>query len=603
MLHQDLLALGVGIQNDAADFLVDLCRQLLRNRVGLNHVASEEDLLLTAAVVDRTDQIAHAVLGDHALCHGGRALDVVGGTGGDVVQCELFRNAAAQKDNQIVQHLLTGGIELILLRQAHCEAAGASARDNRDGMHRILRRQAAGGNRVSGLVVSGQTGLLLSHDAALLLRSHDDLEEGILDLVHGDAAAVAACGEQCRLVEQILQIRAGKSGGGFGNRIKVDIACERLAARMDFEDLLTTLHIRCADIDLTVKASRTEQRRIQNVLTVGRRDDDDTFVGAEAVHLNQQLVERLLALVVSAAQSGASVASDRVDLVDEHDGRRVLLRLFEQVAHARCADTDIQLDEVRTGDRQERHTGLTGDRTGDQRFACARRSDQQDALRNACADRGKLLRILQEFNDFLQLRLFLIRTGDVVECHLALVISRQLGASLAELHGAASAAVALTVEHKEPEQGENADQNDIRDDAGPPRNRGVRDIILLDDALFMLTADLIAQIVPENLSVGERVVQDGIVFERCLQLVVLDGKGNNLFVFKRIDDLRIGHGGLRLRLQQRGDQNNQEHQNNQVKSKTPEIAVAFLLQKMGSLLRNRIYTDQPLIVSRCIPLA
>ena len=119
----------------------------------------------------------------------------------------------------------------------------------------------------------------------------------------------------------------------------------------------------------------------------------------------------------------------------------------------------------------------------------------------------------------------------------------------------------------------------------------------------MLTADLIAQIVPENLSVGERVVQDGIVFERCLQLVVLDGKGNNLFVFKRIDDLRIGHGGLRLRLQQRGDQNNQEHQNNQVKSKTPEIAVAFLLQKMGSLLHNRIYTDQPLIVSRCIPLA
>ena len=53
----------------------------------------------------------------------------------------------------------------------------------------------------------------------------------------------------------------------------------------------------------------------------------------------------------------------------------------------------------------------------------------------------------------------------------------------------------------------------------------------------MLTADLIAQIVPENLSVGERVVQDGIVFEHCLQLVVLDGKGNNLFVFKRIDDL------------------------------------------------------------------
>src|ERR1700674_177765 len=75
-------------------------------------------------------------------------------------------------------------------------------------------------------------------------------------------------------------------------------------------------------------------------------DDDDVRIGVEAVHLDQQLVEGLLALVVAAAQAGAPLASDGVDLVDEHDARRVLLRLVEQVADAAGADADEHLDEL-----------------------------------------------------------------------------------------------------------------------------------------------------------------------------------------------------------------------------------------------------------------
>ena len=48
----------------------------------------------------------------------------------------------------------------------------------------------------------------------------------------------------------------------------------------------------------------------------------------EAVHLDEQLVQRLLAFVVTAAEPGAAVATDRVDLVDEHDRRRRVLRLL-----------------------------------------------------------------------------------------------------------------------------------------------------------------------------------------------------------------------------------------------------------------------------------
>ena len=82
----------------------------------------------------------------------------------------------------------------------------------------------------------------------------------------------------------------------------------------------------------------------------------------EAVHLDEELVQRLLALVVTAAEAGAAMAADGVDLVDEDDAGRVLLALHEEVAHARGADADEHLDEVRARDREERHAGLAGDR-------------------------------------------------------------------------------------------------------------------------------------------------------------------------------------------------------------------------------------------------
>ena len=103
-------------------------------------------------------------------------------------------------------------------------------------------------------------------------------------------------------------------------------------------------------------------------------DQDDALAVAEAVHLDQQLVQRLLAFVVAAAETGAALAADGVDLVDEDDARAVLLGLLEQVTHARSADADEHLHEVRAGDGEERHARLTGDRAGQQRLAGAGRA-------------------------------------------------------------------------------------------------------------------------------------------------------------------------------------------------------------------------------------
>jgi hypothetical protein len=184
-------------------------------------------------------------------------------------------------------------------------------------------------------------------------------------------SACCARGEQRRLVDQVGQI-----GTGEARRAARDDAAstsgDRHLAHVHLEDLLATADVRQRHHDLAVEAARAQQRRIEHVRTVGRGDDDDAGRAFEAVHLDQQLVQRLLALVVAAAEAGAALATDRVDFVDEDDARRVLLGLLEHVAHARSADADEHLDEVGTGNREERHLGLAGDGLGQQGLAGTR---------------------------------------------------------------------------------------------------------------------------------------------------------------------------------------------------------------------------------------
>ena len=90
---------------------------------------------------------------------------------------------------------------------------------------------------------------------------------------------------------------------------------------------------------------------------------------------------------MAAADAGTALASDGIDLVDEDDARRVLLRLLKEVADTRGADTDKHLDEVRARNREERHTGLTGNGAREQRLTSARGAEEQDA--SGCGHRAR----------------------------------------------------------------------------------------------------------------------------------------------------------------------------------------------------------------------
>ena len=168
---------------------------------------------------------------------------------------------------------------------------------------------------------------------------------------------------------------------------------------------------------------------------------------------------------MSAAQARAALTSDRVDLVDEDDARRRLLGLIEEIAHARRTDADEHFDEVRTGDREERHAGLARDRARKQRFAGSRRPEQQHAFGNARAQRLIFLGVLQEVDDLAELLFGLVDAGDVGESHLGTVLAHHLRARAPERKRLAPAALRLAQykEEQRRDQQQRCDTDQARD--------------------------------------------------------------------------------------------------------------------------------------------
>src|ERR1700754_4979640 len=116
---------------------------------------------------------------------------------------------------------------------------------------------------------------------------------------------------------------AGGAVGDVREPVEVDIVGERLRARVDGEDRAAALLGREVDVQLGAEAARAPDRRVERVEPVGRGDADHAAIGVEAVELDEQLVERLLALVVAAVRAAAALLAERVELVEEDHGRLV----------------------------------------------------------------------------------------------------------------------------------------------------------------------------------------------------------------------------------------------------------------------------------------
>jgi hypothetical protein len=116
-------------------------------------------------------------------------------------------------------------------------------------------------------------------------------------------APVGAGGEERCLVHEVREIGAGETGRAARDDRRPHVLCERELAHVDLEDLLPSAYVRQRYDDLPVEPAGPKQRRVEHVGPVGCRDYDHALVALETVHLDQELVQSLLALVVAAAEA------------------------------------------------------------------------------------------------------------------------------------------------------------------------------------------------------------------------------------------------------------------------------------------------------------
>ncbi|MBP1601945.1 MAG: hypothetical protein H6Q06_2096 [Acidobacteria bacterium] len=227
---------------------------------------------------------------------------------------------------------------------------------------------------------------------------------------------------------------------------------------MDLQDALAPPDIGQRHDDLPVETPRPQECGIQDVGPVARGDENDTVVGLESVHFDEQLVQRLLALVMTAPQPCAAVPPHGIDLVDEDDAGGVLLPLLEEIPHPAGADPHEHLDEIGTADREERDICLACNSAGQQGLPGARRPHQQNAFRNAAPQLLELLRLLEEFDDFGEFFLCLFDSGHIFEGDLFLLAREEPCPALAERERLIPAALHLA--HQEQPE---TDQQDERE--------------------------------------------------------------------------------------------------------------------------------------------
>ena len=224
------------------------------------------------------------------------------------------------------------------------------------------------------------------------------------------------------------------------------------------------------DQHVAIEAARAKQRGIERFRPVRGGHDDDAAVRVEAVHFDEQRVERLLALVVPADVAAAARFAKGVELIDEDDAGRFWLGLLEHIANAGGTHADEHFDEVGTAQAEERHARFAGNGLGEQRFAGSRRADQQHALGNAAAEHLVFFGRLQKLDDFAKLVDRFFDAGDVFERDFDIFLSEHPAAAAAERHRRTGAAHAADHEDEEHDQqaGHQQQRNVIQQRIGRP---------------------------------------------------------------------------------------------------------------------------------------
>ena len=200
--------------DDPLDLLIDFPRGLFAVRAEPFFAAGgrRQERRLVALTVVHASEAAHAELHHHASRHVGAAFEVVGGAGGNIVECDFFRDGAGEQDLDAAFQFRLGDEVAVALRSLKCVAERRDAAgDDRNLMNRVGVRQAVGDERVSRLVVGDPHLLVHVHHALFLFQPGRDAFDALVELGHAHRRFFLAGGQQRGFVHQVRQVGADKS--------------------------------------------------------------------------------------------------------------------------------------------------------------------------------------------------------------------------------------------------------------------------------------------------------------------------------------------------------------------------------------------------------
>jgi len=118
-----------------------------------------------------------------------------------------------------------------------------------------------------------------------------------------------------------------------------------------------------------------------------------------------------------------TLGSDRINLINEDNRRRVLLRFFESLPQIRFTLSRHLRHDLRTVNKEEESTSLVGDGASHESFSGSRRTKHQDTTRRLDTDRLEELRVTEgKFDEFTNLSELFAATSDIVVSNVGQIV-------------------------------------------------------------------------------------------------------------------------------------------------------------------------------------
>ena len=203
----------------------------------------------------------------------------------------------------------------------------------------------------------------------LLLRLH--LRNGIHIMLVANPRHALPQRNHPRLHTHSLQLRAPKLVRTPRQLGPIHPVIHRHLPTMDLQDLRPRLLVRQWELNLPIQPPAPQQRRIQHIDAIRRREDFNAVVGREAIELVEEFEHRALDLPVAGFFAVEALRAHGVELVDEDDRGGFFFREGETVTDQLGAVADEHLDELRAGELEEGGVCLGGARAGEEGFAGA----------------------------------------------------------------------------------------------------------------------------------------------------------------------------------------------------------------------------------------